>query len=260
MDRIQLLLQRLDEIGQSLEKTGDARALLALGSVGVETERLDQYSDLDFFVIAKEGKKRRFLDRLDWLTNIGEAGFYFLNTPDGYKFLYKDGIYCEFAIFEEQELKVATYAAGRFTWKEADFDEAQFVPKSNREPRKPTSLEWAFHEALTCVYVGLCRYARGEKLSAFKFVQNYAVDLIVSATSHFEEEGKAFKDAFQHERRFENRYPVTALSLNKMIQGYEKTPESALEVLRFIEEKMVVNTFLKESIETLAEEVMRINH
>ena len=43
------LLKRLDDIGQSLERSGHALALIGLGSVGVELDRLDSYSDLDFF-------------------------------------------------------------------------------------------------------------------------------------------------------------------------------------------------------------------
>ena len=39
----QRLLQRLDAIGASLRRSSTALALLALGSVGVETERLDEY-------------------------------------------------------------------------------------------------------------------------------------------------------------------------------------------------------------------------
>ncbi len=56
------LLQRLDAIGASLRASGLARALLALGSVGAETERLDEYSDLDFFVIAAPSMKQRLID------------------------------------------------------------------------------------------------------------------------------------------------------------------------------------------------------
>ena len=48
MNKTELLLQRLDDIGQSLKDSRQALALLALGSCGVERDRLDQYSDLDF--------------------------------------------------------------------------------------------------------------------------------------------------------------------------------------------------------------------
>ncbi len=45
------LLKRLDDIGRSLAGRPDALALIGLGSVGRELERLDDYSDLDVFVI-----------------------------------------------------------------------------------------------------------------------------------------------------------------------------------------------------------------
>ncbi len=64
-----VLLERLDAIGQTIAQTDDALVLLGLGSVGQELERLDDYSDLDFFVIAKPGKKARFIEQLDWLEN-----------------------------------------------------------------------------------------------------------------------------------------------------------------------------------------------
>ncbi|KPB04498.1 hypothetical protein [Bacillus sp. CHD6a] len=56
--RKERLLRRLDEIGLSLERTQGALLLLGLGSVGNELDRLDEFSDLDFFVIVKPGYKR----------------------------------------------------------------------------------------------------------------------------------------------------------------------------------------------------------
>jgi hypothetical protein len=47
----QTLLARLDAIARSLEASGHAEALIGLGSVGLELDRLDEYSDLDFFAI-----------------------------------------------------------------------------------------------------------------------------------------------------------------------------------------------------------------
>ena len=64
MTRRELLLSRLDAIGASLARRGDALALLGLGSVGVETDRIDDFSDLDFFAIVEPGRKARYLDDL----------------------------------------------------------------------------------------------------------------------------------------------------------------------------------------------------
>lgn len=57
MLRTEMLLHRLDEIGKSLERKGGALLLLGIGSVGIETARLDDYSDLDFFVIVRHDQK-----------------------------------------------------------------------------------------------------------------------------------------------------------------------------------------------------------
>ena len=51
------LLERLNAIGQSVAGTSAGLAVLGLGSVGSEPDRLDNYSDLDFFVIVRPGCK-----------------------------------------------------------------------------------------------------------------------------------------------------------------------------------------------------------
>src|SRR5512145_3267505 len=95
----QFLLARLDQIGAALAASGHALALIGLGSVGEELDRLDDYSDLDFFAIVETGHKRRYIDDLDWLSSIAPIAYRFLNSPDGYKLLFTDGIFCEFAVF-----------------------------------------------------------------------------------------------------------------------------------------------------------------
>jgi hypothetical protein len=54
----QHLLARLDAIGESLARSGHALALLSLGSVVLETARIDAYSDLDFFASFAQGYER----------------------------------------------------------------------------------------------------------------------------------------------------------------------------------------------------------
>ncbi|MDX1771176.1 MAG: hypothetical protein R3328_06590, partial [Planococcaceae bacterium] len=117
--RDQLLLNRLDDIGKNLAQTEGALLLLGLGSVGIEVERLDAYSDIDFFVIVKPGFKPRFIDQLDWLEAVHPLGYSFQNTKDGHKILFEDGIYGEFAIFEEQEMTSIAYSEGRIVWQDA---------------------------------------------------------------------------------------------------------------------------------------------
>lgn len=255
MSKKDLLLQRLDQIGESLKNTGEALALLGLGSVGKELGRLDEYSDLDFFVIAKEGFKTRFIEKLDWLTSISPVIYYFQNTDDGYKLLYEDGVYCEFAIFEEQELAEADFAEGRIVWKEDGFDESICSPKDKSIRWKPKSKQWAIGEALTCLYVGLTRFARGEKLSGTRFIQNYALDNLLSLSNLIEDEVDYYKDKYQNERRYEKRYPKTARQLSEMIQGYDKSPQSAIKIVEFIDQNFEINQAMKKVIIDLANEL-----
>src|SRR5512137_1753520 len=100
MDKPQLLLSRLDAIGRSLERSGHALALLGLGSVGLETDRLDEFSDLDFFAIVEDGHKARYIEDLDWLSAACPIAYHFRNTVDGHKLLFSDGVFAEFAVFE----------------------------------------------------------------------------------------------------------------------------------------------------------------
>ena len=126
----QNLLKRLDEIGQSLAQSGHALALLALGSVGEELHRLDEYSDLDFFAIVEPGYKRMYIENLDWLSGLCPIVYHFLNSPDGYKLLFTYGIFCEFAVFEPQELQGIPFAPGRIVWKRND------APETLNQPAK----------------------------------------------------------------------------------------------------------------------------
>ncbi len=111
------LLDRLSAIGESLARRESALALLGLGSVGLERERLDRYSDLDFFAIVRPGYKGQYLDDLSWLADVAPIAYSFRNTRDGYKLLYADGIFCEFAVFEESELTQIPFAPIRLIGK-----------------------------------------------------------------------------------------------------------------------------------------------
>lgn len=247
MEHKELLIKRLDEIGTSLAQTGNALALLSLGSVGVEVDRLDNYSDLDFFAIVKPGFKQAFIQNLDWLESIAPVAFAFLNTHDGYKLLYADGVFCEFAVFEPDELAQAHFSPGRIIWKDASFNETDIHPP-RPDKEKKLDIEWQLGEALTNLYVGMGRYRRGEKLSAARFIQGFAVDRVLELAAAVETEAPVYRDQYMNERRFEKRFPVTTEHLAEFVQGYERTPESARAILDFLDQHFKVNPHLKNAI------------
>lgn len=251
MDKKQHLLFRLEEIGRSLERSGHALALIGLGSVGVELERLDEYSDLDFFAVVEPGHKQAYIENLGWLASICPLAFAFRNTPDGYKLLFEDGIFCEFAVFEPDEMKHIPFSPGRVVWKQPWVAESIACPAQPQESHPTPTVEWLVGEALTNLYVGMGRFRRGEKLSAARFIQGYAVDRIVALAALVEPEQPAFRDPFTGERRFEQRFPGVAGSLVDFIQGYESSRECALAILGFLSRHFEVNPAMAAAIREL---------
>ena len=248
-----VLLERLDAIGQTIAQTDDALVLLGLGSVGQELERLDDYSDLDFFVIAKPGKKVRFIEQLDWLENAHPLQFQFQNTKDGHKIMFDDGIYAEFAIFELDELSEIAFSAGRIVWCDPSFDAFErLVPQPRNSSSEHPSVDYAIHEALTNLYVGLCREARGETLSAFRLIQQFAVGQLLYVLSSFEKEEATYVDPFAPERRIEQRFPEMVNRFSEMMPGYSHNKTAALVILDYIEQIHPVSPAMSNAIRSLA--------
>ncbi len=251
--RTQLLIDRLDAIGQAVKETGRGVAVLGLGSAGEERQRLDAFSDLDFFVIARTGAKPYFLDSLAWLEAIQPVTFSFLNTADGYKLLFADGIFCEMAVFEAGELAQIPYTGAQVVWQD-DASELSF-PASSRLPQaaaEPPTTEWLLGEILSNLYVGLGRFRRGEKLSAARFIQGHAVDRLLELAPLIEGAVGGTADPFDHSRRFEQRFPRTAVHLPEFLAGYDQTPQAALAMLAFLESHFSINKAMNEAIHELA--------
>jgi lincosamide nucleotidyltransferase B/F len=169
------LLAGLQAIATTLSSRPEALALLALGSCGVETARLDGFSDLDFFVIVKEEAKQDFIANLDWLTCGKPLVFAHRNSIDGWKTLDEDGVLCEFAVFYAAELARIPFAPGRVVWARDGFDVSILNPTIQSHP---LDIEWTSTEALTNVLVGLKRYLRGEVLAASRAIRVDAAELV----------------------------------------------------------------------------------
>jgi hypothetical protein len=103
-------------------------------------------------------------------------------------------------------------------------------------------------EALTNLYVGLCRLARGERLSAHRFIQGHALDCLLQLAPRLREALPSAEDGFDPTRRFERRFPDLARGLPDALQGYERSAGSALAILSFLESHFVVDPSMKAAI------------
>jgi hypothetical protein len=247
------LLARLDSLAASLSSRDDALALLALGSVGAETVRLDEWSDLDFFVLVANGAKARYVQNLDWLANAHPLAWSFQNTIDGHKALMADGVFCEFAVFEVNELQHIPYTPGRFIWRRNEAAESLALPKRPLPMRQ--SAEWLVGEALSNLIIGLQRHARGEKLAAMRMVQVYALDRVLEFLETMQptpDDPRAMRDPFNVDRRIEMRCQTAEINLQVCSGGYEGTVRAALELLAVLETYRVVPKAIGERIRDLA--------
>jgi len=246
-----LLETRLQQIAQTLQSSGGL-GLLALGSVGVERARLDRWSDLDFFLIVPPGTKDAFRNDTHWFSRVAPVEWIFRNTGDGYKLLFADGVFGEMAWFEPAELASIPYAPGRWVWRSPELDEAWAVSQNPGRPASlPDSSAWALGELLSCLYVGLCRWNRGEKLSAWRFIQTYCLDRFLELVE-LTQPSAPFGDYYSWDRRWEARHPGLGPLLARFLKGYEDTPSSSLAFLDWCELHFEVNPGLAREIRTLA--------
>lgn len=224
-----LLLERLDALGGALAARPDALGLLGLGSVGRETDRLDAHSDLDFFVVVRPGAKARYLESLDWLAAARPLLWHFRNTVDGHKALMDDGVFCEFAVFEPDELERIPFAPGRWVWRRDELDPTLAEPRMPLPAPDLPGEDWLVGEALSNLIVGLQRLARGETLAAMRLIQVHAVDRLLQLAER--RAPAAARDPFALERRIEQRHPDLVPLLARVAQGYRGSPASACALL-----------------------------
>jgi hypothetical protein len=249
----QRLLQRLDDLGAVLAARGDALALLGVGSVGRELDRLDDHSDLDFFVVVDHDAKQRYLDSIDWLEQLHPVTYSFENSVDGRKVLFTDALFAEYAIFTLDELRGASFMPGRLIWQRADAPAG--LESLGRMPGQSAHHDagYQLNEALTNLYVGLHRDARGERLSATRFIQGHAVDRLITYLSLTEPAAQPPQDAFVIERGAERRFGDDVLPLSTFVPGYDRNQEAALAILEWIEARFEVNDALATAIRALAQ-------
>jgi len=240
-----LIIHRINELITHFEKDPRILCFLGLGSLA-NFHRLDDYSDLDFFLIVEDHEKQNFINDLSWL-HVKPLVYQFRNTIDGYKAMYDDGIFLEFAIFEKDELQHIPFYPGKILYKKHNFDE-KIVDKQIKE-KDHTSIEHRVGEALTNLYIGLLRDLRGEKASAFSFIQVYAMHQVFELLPIFYPEDRSIeKDYFVSERRIEQRFINQQALLSHMMQGYDKNKESAYAILTFLKAHTHVSKPLEDRI------------
>jgi hypothetical protein len=227
-------------------------ALIGLGSVGRDLDRLDEHSDLDFFVVVDDDAKLRYLDSIDWLEQLSPVAFSFENTVDGRKVLFDDGLFAEYAVFTLDELRGSSFSPGRTVWRREDAPPGLEALGHTPGPSPHDHVGHQVNEALTNLYVGLHRDARGEILSATRLIQSHAVDRLITFLDLTRPGTVPRQDEFAIERGAELRFGPDVLPLDALVPGYGRNREAALAMLEWLEAHTDVDRVLAAAIRELA--------
>ena len=112
------------------------------------------------------------------------------------------------------------------------------------------TVHWQANEALTNLYVGLHRDARGETLSTTRLIQTHAVDRALTIAG-LHAGGADRQDVFAVEREAERRFGA-GVPLAAMVPGYDRNREAALAILTWLEAHAGVDPALAAAVRELA--------
>jgi hypothetical protein len=236
---LQILQETLEILIVAARNSPHAIALIGAGSAGAEIARMDQYSDIDFFLIVEDGFSSEFINDNTWLIRDLSILFAFRDTKHGNKVLLENGVFLEFAIFTEAELAQNGIPGLRTIWSRPEFSLPDFSDK------QPFTRELSYYvdQALSNLLVGALRLRRGERLAAVTMVERYALTNLL--TAYRLKKNLRIEDPFNIERRAE---ATLGIEFAPMVQGYERVEESLEALLGFAENNFEVNSSIAKSI------------
>jgi lincosamide nucleotidyltransferase len=217
-------------------------ALVGAGSAGAEIARMDQYSDIDFFLIVEDGYSSGFINDNSWFGKELPIVFAFRDTDHGNKALLQNGVFLEFAIFTQAELAQNGIPGLRIIWSKPGFS----LPDLSSKQPIVRELSYYVDQALSNLFVGALRLRRGERLAALAMIERYALTNLL--TAYRVKNNLTVQDPFNIERRAEQALDV---DLAALVQGYERLEQSLAKILAFAEENFEVNRSMAQSIREL---------
>jgi hypothetical protein len=201
----------------NLQNDSRVIGLVALGSMAQQDYQPDEFSDHDFFVVTVDDKQEHFRQHFDWLPNPDQIVYTFRETQHGVKVLYNSGHLLEYAVFNQQELFLAKVNRYRVLLDRATIAE-DLAKIEKASVSEPPDRNFLFGNFITHLFVGVGRYALGEKLSGYQFVQGFAVNDLLQLIPQFIPSPQESKlDNLNANRRFELVYPELGAELNRFV-------------------------------------------
>jgi len=162
------------------------------------------------------------MEDISWL-EVHPIIFSYIETRDGLKVIYEDGILLEFAVFTMDELKHIPFQEGTIYYKKPFIDELDLKPQI--KTFHPFDLNKTISNCLSNLYVGLLREHRGEHVAAFLMIQVYATSHLLKILDQNQD------DPFVVERRIEQRLDLDYQALYPGIQNNKNAVSKILDYL-----------------------------
>lgn len=226
-------LARFEKYSESLTKSCiEHPKIIGLVLVGstAETERVDQWSDHDFFVITATGDQEPLRKDLSWLPHSESIAFWFRETEHGLKVVYESGDVLEFAIFDCEELRDCTVNHHGLAYGNDDVAQGLSVA-ANRLPEVVVGDDLAdFRHFLSVLVIQVGRARRGELLTAGQGIRGTAtMALLKVLTRRLPADPRL--DRLDVSRRFEFAHPeLGKLLAEAMTQNPEDVAKSLLRI------------------------------
>jgi hypothetical protein len=234
--------------------------LVALGSMAQQDYLPDQWSDHDFFVITQPGTQDYFRQSRDWLPDNKAIVLHFQETAHGVKVLYQDAHLLEFAIFDREELNLASVNRYRVLLDRSDIEaQLQTIRTTSMATTlpKPTDDAFLFNMFVTNLSVGIGRYYRGEQLSGHEFVKIYGLgSLLRLLEKNLAAHEHSLLDNFNPWRRVERVYPSLGQALNAAL--LLEIPAAAKALLDIAERELAnhIPSYPAEAVATVYRQIL----
>lgn len=211
----------------SVASRDDVLGLVLLGS-GAQRERLDEWSDHDFYLVVRDDAAEAMRRDLSWLPEHERVVLAPRETEHGLKVVYDDGHVLEFAVATLAE--VASFGTNHHVvlLDRGGVTEAIGSAYAQTPQPAPVDVDRALGLFLSLLLIGVGRARRGELVAAGAHVRTYAVGELLSAwTAAVPPQGGALVDHLDRRRRFEDAYPQLA----ELDATLGQDPESAASAL-----------------------------
>lgn len=231
---VELFDRFTERLVTSVSARDDVLGLVLLGS-GAQRERLDEWSDHDFYLVVRDEAAEQMRRDLSWLPDPARIVLAPRETAHGLKVVYDDAHVLELAVATLDE--VAGFATNhhRVVLDRGGVADAISRAVEQTPGAREVDVDRALGLFLTLLLIGVGRARRGELVAAGAHVRTFAVaELIDAWTAVLPPSDGAFVDHLDRRRRFEDAYPDVGPQLDAALaQG----PEDAARTLLDLAEK-----------------------